>query len=86
MSRIFYRNKFINILDESTSAIDSNIESEILKNLYKNKREKIIFLISHNFRSLRICNRFLFIDNQTIREIDSQRAESLVESWRNNNL
>ena len=86
MSRIFYRNKFINILDESTSAIDSNIESEILKNLYRRKREKIIFLISHNFRSLRICNRFLLIENQTIREIDSKKAESLVENWRNNNF
>lgn len=49
------------ILDESTNAVDQNSEIKILKLLKKIKKDKIIIIISHNPKVLKISDKLIRI-------------------------
>ena len=53
LSRAFYRDTEIIILDEPTSQIDPIAEFEIIKNLIKNIENKIVILITHRLYNLK---------------------------------
>ena len=48
LARIFYENKKINILDEISSALDSNTEEQILKALVEFSSDRVIICVSHS--------------------------------------
>lgn len=62
IARALYNDPKILVLDESTNSLDSDIEKDILKYL-KNFSDNItIIIISHNLKSLEICNKILKIE------------------------
>ena len=55
-ARALFKDPDILILDESTNALDLEIEKKLFNNLIKNKNEKTIIMISHNLETLKFCN------------------------------
>lgn len=68
LSRAFFRNAPILILDEPTSAIDAKGESEIFDTLFNESKDKTIIIISHRFSTVRRADRIIVIDNGNIIE------------------
>lgn len=58
-ARSLYFNSKLLILDEATSNIDIFSEIELLKTLEIIKKDKIIFVISHNKSTLSICDKII---------------------------
>lgn len=65
IARALYKNPEILVLDEATSSLDVEVESQILNNILKNFDDKTIFFISHKTSALKNFNKILKIkDNQ----------------------
>ena len=59
IARALYKNPKILILDESTSSVDKKVENKILKYINKIKTDKLIFMISHQDSTLKICDEVI---------------------------
>jgi ABC-type bacteriocin/lantibiotic exporter with double-glycine peptidase domain len=57
IARALYFNPKILILDEATSGLDAQLEKKILINIRKKFKSLTIFVVSHNSRTLQICNK-----------------------------
>lgn len=57
IARAFYLDRDTLILDESTNAIDSDTEKEILNNLWKEYKYRTVILVSHNLKNLQSCDK-----------------------------
>ena len=57
IARALYFNPKILILDEATSGLDPQLERKILINIRKKFKNITIFVVSHNARTLQICNK-----------------------------
>ena len=67
IARALYNIPQILILDESTNALDENTENEILQDILKLKTNNItLFSISHDEKSLSICDNIYEIKNKKI--------------------
>jgi ATP-binding cassette, subfamily B, bacterial PglK len=63
IARTLYRNPKLILLDEATSALDSTTEEEVIKNIEKENKKKIIIMIAHRLSTLKNCNKLLIIDD-----------------------
>lgn len=63
ISRALYNNPKIIIFDEATNALDKDTENKILKMIQKLKKNKLIFIVTHNTNPLSICDETIKIDN-----------------------
>ena len=70
IARALYRNAAILILDEATNSLDKKTENEILDVVKSLKKQKTIFIISHDREVLKNCDRVLSINNGSIKEIN----------------
>lgn len=68
ISRIFYRNSPVMILDEPTASIDAVSESKIFSNLYRRVKNKTIIIVSHRFSTVRNARRIIVVDRGKIVE------------------
>lgn len=59
ISRIYYKDADLIVLDEATNGLDSKTEDKILKYLKMIAKNKIIILISHKSRTLKICDKVI---------------------------
>lgn len=59
IARMFYKKADIIILDEITSGLDKNTESEIMLNVLNESSNKIIILISHNPNIWEYCSKII---------------------------
>ncbi len=67
LARIFYLNRDILILDESTNALDEDTEKKILNNIISKFSDKTIIQVSHNPAVLSYCNKiFRFVKGELI--------------------
>jgi ABC-type multidrug transport system fused ATPase/permease subunit len=57
IARALYFNPKILILDEATSGLDEQLEKKMLINIRKKFKSLTIFVVSHNARTLQICNK-----------------------------
>jgi ATP-binding cassette subfamily B protein len=73
LSRGFYRNASILILDEPTSAIDARSEYEIFRKIEKLASDKTAIIISHRFSTVRNADRILVLEKGTIAESGSHK-------------
>ena len=71
LSRGFYRNAPIFILDEPTSAIDAKAEYEIFRKIEKLASDKTAIIISHRFSTVRNADKIIVIENGKIIEYGS---------------
>lgn len=66
LSRYFVENAKIVILDEPTSSLDKETETEIMTAVLENNKDKIIFIISHNNDIMNYCNYIVEVKNKTV--------------------
>lgn len=66
LSRYFVENAQIVILDEPTSSLDKETETEIMTAVLENNKDKIIFIISHNSDIMNYCNYIVEVKNKTV--------------------
>lgn len=66
--RALYRDPSVIILDEATSSLDEQTEELITEKLFNNTSKKTIISISHRTSSLKYCNRFFEVKDNTIKE------------------
>lgn len=70
IARALYKNPQVIILDESTNSLDDDTEDEILKDIFKLKKNNItIFLISHEKKILKMCDNVFEIKNKNVLKI-----------------
>ena len=62
ISRSIYNNKDILVLDEVTSALDSQTTESIIKLLKKIKKNKTIIISTHNKNILNYCDKIIDLD------------------------
>jgi len=63
IARALYHQPEILILDEATSSLDANIESEILDNLRSMKHKISIIMITHKKENLAFCDSVFLLNN-----------------------
>jgi ATP-binding cassette subfamily B protein len=68
LARLFYRNAFINILDEPTASIDAKAEEEIFENLDTFAKGKVVINISHRFSTVLKSDKIYVIEHGKIAE------------------
>ena len=66
IARAIYRRSEIIIFDESTSALDKNLEERLLKNLFKELKKETIIFITHRTNSLKLFDKILEVKNGKI--------------------
>lgn len=69
IARGLFRSKDIIILDEITSSLDHANEIEILKEIKKFKRSKIIIIISHKNSSLKVCDVVYELKDKSLKKV-----------------
>ena len=73
IARSFYHNREIIIFDESTSALDSEMENRIFNDLKKLKGSFTAIFISHNKNILKFCNKVYELKNQKAKIIKNEK-------------
>ncbi len=68
IARAILRDTPVIIFDDSFSSVDNETEKEILQNIFKLKKERIIIIISHRLSSLINCDRIVYLHNGEIKE------------------
>ena len=68
---VLYQNKNIIILDEATSSIDALSEEKINEILYGLKGKKTIISIAHRLKTLKNCDKIIFINKDGTIQTDS---------------
>ncbi|MGV8026362.1 MAG: ABC transporter ATP-binding protein [Anaerolineaceae bacterium] len=76
LSRIYMRQSDLFILDEPTSALDAEAEFETFRQILKDKVNKITFLISHRFSTVRVADHILVLERG--KQIEYGTHESLM--------
>ena len=69
IARALYQNKDILIFDESTNALDENLEKKILFNLNQLKTHKTLIFVSHNINNLMNLDHVYEVKNMEIIKI-----------------
>jgi len=76
LARAFYHKRDVLIMDESTSALDNEIEEEVLKEIKRLKRKKTLIVIAHRYTTLRYCDHIYELENGRI--IDSGSYKKMI--------
>ena len=69
IARALYNDPEILILDEATSAMDTNAEKDFTETVFHQKIDKTIIIISHRLQALDKCNVIYKINNKSISKI-----------------
>jgi ATP-binding cassette subfamily B protein len=68
IARALVRDGSILILDDSTSALDTETEYQLLKNLHKRGKKATTFIIAHRISAVKNADEILFLDKGKIVE------------------
>ena len=71
LARAYYFNKEVIILDESTSALDSSLEKDIISDIYSLNGEITIIFVTHNLDTLYGCNKIYEFNNGSLRQVNA---------------
>lgn len=85
LARALYKDSQLLILDEPTSNVDPKSEEEIFNKVLTLAKDKIIFLISHRFATVRVADRILVLENGKIIE-EGSHDELLKKEGRYSHL
>ncbi len=84
IARVLVGNPNFLIMDDSTSALDANTESRFLKNLSEMGKNITMVIISQRIRTVKNCNRILYIDDGEILGFDThENLYRNLEDYRN---
>jgi ABC-type multidrug transport system fused ATPase/permease subunit len=59
LARVYYRNSKILLLDEMTSNIDPKTQEDIMESLRKNKGDRTIVMVTHNYNNIKYADRVI---------------------------
>ena len=79
LARAFYHQREILVLDESTSALDSGTEQEIVEAIQRLKGLKTMIVIAHRLSTLRHCDRIYRLDQGQIISVSSYKEAVIQE-------
>lgn len=68
IARTLYSNPDFLVFDEATSALNTELESEISETIYELNRSKTIFIISHRHSTLKGCDYIIEVANGKIQK------------------
>lgn len=74
LSRAFFRNAQVLILDEPTAAIDAKAEYAIFNNIFEHYKNKTTLIVSHRFSTVRRASRIIVLDRGKIIENGSHQS------------
>ena len=69
IARALYFNKNLIIMDESTNAMDHNLEKTIINELTKSNDELSLIIITHNEDNLKYCNKVFRVKEKKLKKI-----------------
>ncbi|MBR3130677.1 MAG: ABC transporter ATP-binding protein, partial [Clostridia bacterium] len=78
IARALMKNAPILILDDSVSAVDTDTEKVILKNLRENRAGKTTILIAHRISTVRDLDKLIFVEDGRVIAVGSHDA--LIET------
>ena len=81
IARAIYKKHSVLILDEATSAVDSETEKNILENIVKNYPKVTILMIAHRLQTLKNCDYIIEIKNKKLikyQNINEYKATNLI--------
>ena len=78
IARALIKDAPILILDDALSAVDTNTEESILKNLKENRQCKTTILIAHRISTIKNADVIMVLDNGKIREVGTH--SELIEN------
>ncbi len=70
LARAFYYGKNVLIMDESTSALDNEIEREIVEEIKQLKHKKTLIVIAHRLSTLEHCDVVYKLNDKTVCKVD----------------
>lgn len=68
ISRLFFRDSPIIVMDEPTASLDPNSEYEVFQRLIQAFEGRTVFLITHRLNSVKMCDKILLLKNGNILE------------------
>ena len=66
IARALYRSPDLLILDESTSALDTKTESQVMKRIFEGCKKLTIITISHNIKTIKFSSKIIEMKNGLI--------------------
>lgn len=67
IARALYFDPPVLIFDEPTSSLDEKNELEVIKIIQKLSKSKTIFIVSHNFKNLKYCNKLITLTKNSFK-------------------
>lgn len=77
IARLFLKKPDVLLLDEGTSALDNRLEKNIMENILKEFKDKIVISIAHRLQSIKDFNKIIVLGKEGIVETGS--FEELIE-------
>ena len=68
IARVFLSDSPIIILDEPTSSVDPETESEIFKRLFEHSKNKTVIIVSHRYSTVKKADKIIVMDQGSISE------------------
>jgi len=79
LARLFLKNPEIVILDEVTSALDSETERKLINNLFETFNDKTLLIVAHRFSNIKACDRVIVMkEGRIVQEgkVDTLKTEA----------
>ena len=85
LARTLLKKSNIMLIDEGLNAIDVNLERKILKNIFREYKNKTIIIVSHRLENMDLYNKVIKLENGMINDILVYPKEIYNDWWIYNN-
>ena len=79
IARALYNKPKIMVLDEATSSLDMDNENKILSEIYQNKKDKTLIIISHRNNTVKYCDSIYVMEDGKI--IDNGPFQKIMKKY-----
>ena len=79
IARALYNKPDIMVLDEATSSLDMDNENKILSEIYQNKKDKTLIIISHRNNTVKYCDSIYVMENGKV--IDDGSFQKIMKKY-----
>ena len=79
IARALYNKPNIMVLDEATSSLDMDNENKILKEIYQNKKDKTLIIISHRNNTVKYCDSIYVMEDGKV--IDNGSFQKIMKKY-----